>query len=43
MSAASEQAKDNSAELVRHLAAIHQADFVVVIMAAWGVPPDAIA
>jgi hypothetical protein len=40
MSAASEQAKDNSAELVRHLAAIHQADFVFVIMDAWGLPPD---
>ncbi|WP_295436103.1 hypothetical protein [uncultured Thiodictyon sp.] len=38
MSAASESAKDESAELVRHLAALHEADFVFVIMDAWGLP-----
>jgi len=32
MSAASDQAKDDSAELVRHLASSHQADFVFVSM-----------
>ena len=40
MSAASEEAKDNSAEMVRHLAEIHEADFVFVIMDAWGLPSD---
>ncbi len=40
MSAASDQAKGYSAELVRHLASIHQADFVFVIMDAWGLPRD---
>ena len=40
MSAASEQAKDESAALVRHLAALHEADFVFVIMDAWGLPRD---
>jgi hypothetical protein len=40
MSTASEEAKDNSAHLVRHLAEIHHADFVFVIMDAWGLPPD---
>lgn len=40
MSAASESAKDESAELVRHLAALHEADFVFVIMDAWGLPRE---
>lgn len=40
MSATSEQAKDDSAELVRQLAAINQADFIFVIMDAWGLPRD---
>jgi len=40
MSAASEQAKDESAEWVRHLAELHAADFVFVIMDAWGLPRE---
>ncbi len=40
MSTASDQAKGDSAELVRHLASIHQADFVLVIMDACGLPRD---
>ena len=40
MDAASAEAKDHSAELVRHLAAIHEADFVFIIMDAWGLPRD---
>jgi hypothetical protein len=40
MSAASEKAKDDSADLVRHLAEVHEADFVFVIMDAWGLPQD---
>lgn len=40
MSVASEQAKDDSAELVRHLAVIHRADLVFVIMDACGRPRD---
>ncbi len=43
MNAASDEAKDNSAEVVRHLAAIHEADFVFVIMDAWGLPPEKMA
>jgi hypothetical protein len=35
MSAASDPAKDDSAELVRHLASSHQADFVFVSIDAW--------
>ena len=40
LSTASEQAKDDSATLIRHLAAIHQADFVFVVMDAWALRPD---
>ena len=40
LNASSAQAKDDSAELIRQLAAIHEADFVFVIMDAWGLPPD---
>jgi hypothetical protein len=40
MSAASEQTKDESADLVRHLAVIHDADFVFIVMDAWGLPRD---
>lgn len=40
MDPASEQAKDDSAHLIRHLAEVHQADFVFVIMDAWGLPKD---
>lgn len=40
MDASSEKAKDNSAELVRHLAAIHEADFIFMIMDAWGLPRE---
>lgn len=40
LNASSAQAKDDSAELIRKLAAIHEADFVFVIMDAWGLPPD---
>lgn len=32
--------KDRSAELIRQLAHLHQADFVFVIMDAWSLPPD---
>ena len=39
LNASSAQAKDDSAELIRQLAAIHEADFVFVIMDAWGLPP----
>ena len=40
LNASSAQAKDDSAELIRQLAAIHEADFVFLIMDAWGLPPD---
>jgi hypothetical protein len=40
LDASSEQAKDNSADLIRHLATIHAADFVFVIMDAWGLPQN---
>jgi hypothetical protein len=40
MNAASAQTKDDSAFMIRQLAAIHQADFIFVIMDAWGLPRD---
>ena len=43
MNADSEQAKDDSAYLIRQLAAIHEADFVFVIMDAWGLPQDKVS
>jgi len=42
MRASSEQAKDESADLVRRLAAEIGADFVFLIMGAWGLRPDKI-
>ena len=36
----SEQAKDDAAGLLRHLAHLHQADFVFTIMDTWGLPKD---
>ncbi len=40
MNAASDATKDNSAELVRYLAKLHEADFIFMIMDAWGLPPE---
>lgn len=40
ISAGSEQAKDDAAYMVRHLAHLHQADFVFTIMDTWGLPKD---
>ena len=40
MSTGSDQAKDDSAYLIRHFAEIHQADFVFLITEAWGLPRD---
>jgi hypothetical protein len=37
---ACEQSKDNWGHLLRQLAEIHQADFMLVIMDAWGLPKD---
>lgn len=34
------ESKDRSAEIIRQLAEIHQADFIFVIMDAWSLPPD---
>ena len=36
----SEQAKDDAAAMLRHLAHLIQADFVFTIMDAWGLPTD---
>ena len=41
--ASSTQAKDESAELVRRLAQEIDADFVFIIMDAWGLPPEKIS
>jgi hypothetical protein len=38
--ATSEQAKDDAAALLRHLAHLLQADFIFTIMDAWGLPKD---
>jgi hypothetical protein len=40
LNAASDQAKDDSAQLIRHLAAIYEADLVFTIMDACGLPRD---
>ena len=40
MSTTSDQAKDDSAYLIRHFAEIHQADFVFFITEAWGLPQE---
>lgn len=40
LSTGSDQAKDHSADLVRKVAQGIEADFVLVIMDAWGLPPN---
>jgi hypothetical protein len=36
----SEEEKDAAADLIRHLAELHQADFIFMIMEAWSLPAD---